>query len=66
MAAVTQTRIAGASIRLSALFTDPVLRKVFRRAEDDNGHAFAVPAPAPDLLKGGAAEQPQEIGEHAL
>jgi hypothetical protein len=65
MAAAKQTHIAGASIRLSGLFTDPVLRKAFRRAEDENGQAFAVPAPSPDLLKGGAAEEPREIGEHA-
>jgi hypothetical protein len=46
-----------ASIRLSELFTDPLVRAAFRRAEDD-GHAFAVPASPPRTLEGGAAVRP--------
>ncbi len=42
--------------RLSQLFTDPVLRAAFERAEWDNGdHAAAVIAPEPKRLDGAAA-----------
>lgn len=41
-------------IRLSSLFTDPALRRFFERGERDNGAAFAVPAPKPLPVTGGA------------
>jgi hypothetical protein len=50
-------------IRLSTLFADPMIRDAFRRAERDHGEAFAVPAPAPRLLVGGAAEPLPALGE---
>ncbi len=43
-------------IPLSDLFTDPVVRSAFERAERDGGHLFAVPAQPPRTLDGGAAE----------
>jgi hypothetical protein len=47
------------AIPLSLLFSDPFLRQVFRRAEDDMGSAltvtFANPPDRPRLLQGGAA-----------
>ena len=39
---------------LSSLFRDPVLAAAFARAERDSGAAFAVPAPKPPVLTGGA------------
>jgi hypothetical protein len=53
-------------IPLSALFTDSRVRDAFRRAERDAGAAFAVPAPSPSLLSGGAivgAPEPVEQGD---
>lgn len=40
--------------RLSPLFRDPVLRRAFERLERDDGSAFAVPAPKPAPVSGGA------------
>ncbi|SEL38908.1 hypothetical protein SAMN04515666_103600 [Bosea lupini] len=39
---------------LSSLFRDPALRRAFERAERDDGAAFAVPAPKPAPISGGA------------
>ncbi|WP_197280825.1 hypothetical protein [Bosea vaviloviae] len=44
------------SIPLSALVRDPALRRFFEAGEGDNGAAFAVPAPRPAPVKGGAAK----------
>lgn len=45
------------TISLSDLFTDPMLRQVFRDAERDQGFAFAIPSPdEPDLYDGAEAE----------
>lgn len=41
-------------ITLSTLFRDPAVAAAFRRAERDNGEAFAVPAPVKPLLPHGA------------
>jgi hypothetical protein len=46
-------------IPLSQLFTDPVLRSAFRRAEEDGldcSIVFAMPPDRPRTLAGGAAE----------
>jgi hypothetical protein len=56
MARATRDDIIIGPIPLSSLFTDPRVRDAFRRAERDHGAAFAVPAPSPHLLGGGAAE----------
>lgn len=45
------------AIPLSSMFSNPALRAAFRRAEGDNGAAFAVPAPKHPVLTGGAAKQ---------
>jgi hypothetical protein len=62
MAQADRVHSTRASTRLSPLFTDPLVRSAFRRAEDE-GHAFAIPSPSPDLLKGGAAENPRKSEE---
>jgi hypothetical protein len=53
------------AIPLSGLFSDPMLREAFRRAEDDTGTAltvtFANPPDRPRLLQGGAAERVREV-----
>lgn len=49
--------MADKSVALSALFANPVLRDAFRRAERDNGAAFAIPAPKAPVLSGGQAKQ---------
>ena len=43
-------------IPLSSLFRDPALRRAFERVERDLGDAFAVPAPKPAPVQGGAAK----------
>ena len=40
--------------RLSSLFRDPLVADAFRRAERDNGEAFAIMPTRPVILKGGA------------
>jgi len=40
---------------LSASFADPFVAAAFRRAERDAGSVFAIPAPVPGRLIGGAA-----------
>jgi hypothetical protein len=45
---------------LSALFIDPFVADAFVRAEREADGAFAVPAPSPGILQGGAAMQPPE------
>jgi hypothetical protein len=40
---------------ISDLITDPMVKSAFRRAERDQGGAFAVPAPRRPVLTGGAA-----------
>lgn len=57
MAQADRERTLAPKTRLSELFTDPLVRAAFRRAEED-GHAFAVPAPPPGTLEGGAAVRP--------
>ena len=42
--------------RLSDLFTNPMVRAAFRRAERDHGQAFAIPNDPPRVLDGGAVE----------
>lgn len=44
------------NLPLSSLFRDPALRRAFERGERDNGAAFAVPAPKPAPVLGGAAK----------
>ncbi|TQI72900.1 hypothetical protein FHT98_0620 [Bosea sp. AK1] len=44
----------GFSTPLSRLFRDPGLRRAFERSERDDGAAFAVPAPKPAPVSGGA------------
>jgi hypothetical protein len=64
MSQATDDHIMVGPVRLSDLCRNPVLREAFRRAERDQGHAYAVPAPSPDLLSGGAAAEPaNELGE---
>jgi hypothetical protein len=47
-----------------ALFADPFVAAAFRRAERDTGSVFAIPAPVPGRLIGGAAvAAPSEAGE---
>lgn len=49
-------------IPLSKLFSDPVLRAAFRRAEGDGfdfSIAFALPPDRPRCLEGGAAADPE-------
>ncbi len=48
-------------IPLSNLFTDPVVRSAFERAERDGGATFAVPAVSLRVLDGGAAESTLEL-----
>jgi hypothetical protein len=45
---------------LSAMFADPYIADAFRRAEREPGSAFAVPAPRPVTLAGGAAVRPPD------
>jgi hypothetical protein len=67
MAQATDDHIMVGPIRLSDLCRNPVLRDAFRRAERDQEDAYAVPAPSPDLLSGGAAAEPSnELGEVAV
>ena len=47
--------MADRNIPLSEMFVNPALRAVFRRAERDNGAAFAIPTPKAPVLIGGAA-----------
>jgi hypothetical protein len=44
------------SVPLSALFSDRLVAAAFRRAERDNGEAFAIVPVRPLTLAGGAAE----------
>lgn len=44
---------------LSSMFSDPMVRAAFQSAERDNGAAFAIPAPKPPVLAGGAALAPE-------
>jgi hypothetical protein len=53
---MAKAKIDYSTFRLSSLFTDPVVRSAFERAERDGGHLFAVPAQPPRVLDGGAAE----------
>lgn len=45
------------TIPLSSLFTNPLLKAAFERAERDNGCALVVPAPKKPTLAGGAAKK---------
>jgi len=57
MAQATYDPIIAGPVRLSSLLRDPFVRAAFLRAErDDQGAAFAVPAPSPSPLAGGATE----------
>jgi hypothetical protein len=52
--------------RLSSMFSDPFLRRAFRRAERDGGAAFPVPAaPNKPKLTDGAVAPRQPILEGA-
>jgi hypothetical protein len=67
MAQAAHDPIISGPVRLSSLFTDPLIRDAFRRAERDAGAAFAVPAPSPHLIPGGAAEPlPARVGSRDL
>lgn len=55
------TARTGFSTPLSHLFRDPALRRAFERSERDDGAAFAVPAPKPAPVSGGAVK----VLEHA-
>ncbi len=46
--------------RLSSLFRDPLVAAAFRRAERDNGEAFAIVPVRPLTLVGGASVEPME------
>lgn len=45
------------SFPLSSLFRDPALRHAFERSERDDGAAFAIPAPKPAPVSGGAVKE---------
>jgi hypothetical protein len=60
MARADRDVITSRMIPLSTLFTDPVLRAAFRRAEDADS-MFAVPPAKPRTLDGGAAEVVREF-----
>lgn len=47
--------MAYSRIPLSALIRNPMVADAFRRAERDNGSAFAVPVPKGPVLVGGEA-----------
>jgi hypothetical protein len=47
--------------RLSSLFRDPLVADAFRRAERDNGKAFAIVPVRPITLAGGAAENMEMV-----
>lgn len=51
------SQISSKNARLSSFFTDPALRRFFERGERDNGAAFAVPAPKPLPVDGGAVRE---------
>jgi hypothetical protein len=57
MAKAKPNPITSQPIPLSNLFTDPVVRSAFERAERDGGDTFAVPAVPPRVLDGGAVER---------
>jgi hypothetical protein len=48
------------SVPLSALFSDALVADAFRRAERDNGDAFAIVPVRPLTLVGGATVEPME------
>lgn len=48
--------VRGGFYPLSSLFRDPALRRAFERSERDDGAAFAVPAPKPAPVSGGAVK----------
>jgi hypothetical protein len=54
---MAKAKIDYSTSRLSELFTDPVVRSAFERAERDGGATFAVPAVPPHTLDGGAVER---------
>ena len=47
--------------RLSDLFTDPVVRSIFRDAERDQGFSFCIPTPDYPSLDGGEAVELEEV-----
>lgn len=49
--------LSSTKIRLSSLFLDPALKRFFERGERDNGAAFAIPAPKPLPIVGGAVRE---------
>ena len=49
--------MASNNIPLSQLVRDPALKRFFQRGERDNGAAFAVPAPKPLPVTGGAVRE---------
>lgn len=48
-------RVSRQATPLSSMFSDPMVRAAFQRAERDNGAAFAIPAPKAPVLNGGVA-----------
>lgn len=53
--------MAATNISLSSLFRDPELRRVFAKAERDNGFAFALPTPKAPELTGGAVVEARTL-----
>lgn len=63
----TQAMEETMNIPLSDLFTDPMLRRAFARAERDQGYSFAIPdAPEPELDGGAEAEFGTESVDSAV
>jgi hypothetical protein len=48
-------------IKISDLFSSKELRDIFRRAERDQGFAFAIPTPKSPELSGGASKKLPEL-----
>ncbi len=52
----TVVGIVDRSVPLSVYFRDPLVRHAFERSERDDGAAFALPAPKPAPVPGGAVK----------
>lgn len=48
------------TMQLSQLIRDPFVRRAFEHGERDNGAAFAVPAPKPLPISGGAVREMED------
>lgn len=56
---MAQANDTNTTIRLSMLFTDPLVRDAFERAERDGGATYAVAADLPPSLEGGETATPE-------